>query len=306
MTPGGPEPRSAPGSSGGETGGRGGTAGDAGVTGGGARGSGGAEPVIEFRGVGLAYPGPPPVLALTDCDLVVRSGEFVTVVGPSGSGKSTFLNIAGLLDAPTAGTYLLDGVDTGALGDSGRASLRGRRIGFVFQSFHLLSHRSALENVALAMLYNGFPRKEREPRAREALRRVGLGHRVDALPTRLSGGERQRVAIARALVTRPSLLLCDEPTGNLDTENAGTVLELLDELHADGMTVLVITHDPEVAARGGRTVRIRDGVLAEDLSRADGVEPEDLPRADGVGPEELPPGDGMLAEDRPPVPKAAS
>ncbi|MEU2234447.1 MULTISPECIES: ABC transporter ATP-binding protein [Streptomyces] len=220
-------------------------------------------PVIEFRQVGLTYPGPPPVPALKPCELLVESGDFVTVVGPSGSGKSTFLNIAGLLDAPTQGTYLLDGYDTGALCDADRTALRGRRIGFVFQSFHLLPHRSALENVTLAMVYNGVPRAERAPRARDALVRVGLGHRIDSLPTRLSGGERQRVAIARALAAGPSLLLCDEPTGNLDTANAAAVLGLLDELHADGMTILLITHDPEVAARGARTVVIRDGVLRE-------------------------------------------
>ncbi|MFC8226882.1 ABC transporter ATP-binding protein [Streptomyces sp. NPDC057287] len=220
-------------------------------------------PVIDFRQVGLTYPGPPPVAALSPCDLRIGRGEFVTVVGPSGSGKSTFLNIAGLLDAPTHGSYLLDGIDTGALKDGDRTALRGRRIGFVFQSFHLLPHRSALENVTLAMVYNGYRRRDRGPAAREALERVGLGHRVDALPTRLSGGERQRVAIARALVARPSLLLCDEPTGNLDSANAATVLQLLDELHADGMTVLVITHDADVAVRGDRTVAIRDGHLRE-------------------------------------------
>ncbi|MFJ8823657.1 ABC transporter ATP-binding protein [Streptomyces sp. NPDC102467] len=220
-------------------------------------------PVIEFRQVGLTYPGPPPVPALKPCELLIEPGDFVTVIGPSGSGKSTFLNIAGLLDAPTQGTYLLDGYDTGALSDADRTALRGRRIGFVFQAFHLLPHRSALENVTLAMVYNGVPRAERGPRARDALVRVGLGHRVDSLPTRLSGGERQRVAIARALAAGPSLLLCDEPTGNLDTASAGAVLGLLDELHADGMTILLITHDLEVAARGARTVAIRDGVLRE-------------------------------------------
>ncbi|MER5222092.1 ABC transporter ATP-binding protein [Streptomyces flaveus] len=220
-------------------------------------------PVIEFRGVALTYPGPPPVEALKSCDLTVEQGDFVSVTGPSGSGKSTFLNIAGLLDAPTAGTYLLDGIDIGTLREQERTALRGRRIGFVFQSFHLLPHRSARENVLLAMVYNGIPRAERDRRAREALIRVGLGHRVDAPPTRLSGGERQRVAIARALVARPALLLCDEPTGNLDTGNAATVLRLLRELNDDGMTIVVITHDPEVAACGRRTVAIRDGVLTE-------------------------------------------
>ncbi|MFF0477173.1 ABC transporter ATP-binding protein [Streptomyces sp. NPDC004284] len=226
---------------------------------------------MEFRDVSLTYPGPPPVTALHPCDLLVRRGEYVTVVGPSGSGKSTFLNIAGLLDRPTGGTYLLDGTDTGALGDSGRTALRGSRIGFVFQAFHLLPHRSALENVMLAMVYNRIARGERRPRAREALDRVGLGHRANALPTRLSGGERQRVAIARALVARPSLLLCDEPTGNLDSATAGSVLALLDELHADGITMVVITHDPAVAARGMRTVAIRDGVLSERAAVPDGA-----------------------------------
>ncbi|MFE2721366.1 ABC transporter ATP-binding protein [Kitasatospora sp. NPDC059327] len=226
-----------------------------------------STPLVEFRQVGLTYPGPPPVVALTPCDLSVDPGEYVTVTGPSGSGKSTFLNIAGLLDTPTTGRYLLDGIDTGPLPDGERAALRGRRIGFVFQSFHLLPHRSAAENVALALLYTAARGRraaaERRARAREALARVGLDHRADALPTRLSGGERQRVAIARALVGRPALLLCDEPTGNLDTVTARSVLALLDELHAQGLTVLLITHDPQVAARGRRTVAIRDGVLRE-------------------------------------------
>ncbi|MFJ6937221.1 ABC transporter ATP-binding protein [Streptomyces sp. NPDC101132] len=218
-------------------------------------------PVIEFRGVALTYPGPPPVEALKECDLTVARGEFVAVVGPSGSGKSTFLNVAGLLDTPTRGRYLLDGIDTGALPDRSRTALRGRRIGFVFQSFHLLPHRTALENTALAMLYTSVPRAERLARAAEALARVGLSPRADATPGHLSGGERQRVAIARALAGRPSLLLCDEPTGNLDSENAASVLALLDELHAAGLTLLVITHDRDVAARAGRTLTIRDGLV---------------------------------------------
>ncbi|GAA1538833.1 ABC transporter ATP-binding protein [Streptomyces albidochromogenes] len=220
-------------------------------------------PVIEFRQVGLTYPGPPPVEAFRPGDLVVRKGEFITVVGPSGSGKSTFLNIAGLLDTPTRGSFLLDGIDTGRLKDTERTTLRGRRIGFVFQAFHLLPHRSARENVELAMVYGGVPRRERPQRASEALARVGLGHRTDALPTRMSGGERQRVAIARALVARPSLLLCDEPTGNLDSGNAEAVLQLLETLNAEGITVVLITHDLAVAARGRRTITIRDGTLSE-------------------------------------------
>ncbi|MDG5801304.1 ABC transporter ATP-binding protein [Streptomyces ossamyceticus] len=223
----------------------------------------GEPPVIEFRQVGLTYAGPPQVEAFRPCDLTVLRGEFVTVVGPSGSGKSTFLNIAGLLDTPTTGTYLLDGIDVGGLKDDEQTALRGRRIGFVFQSFHLLPHRSALENVLLALVYDGTPHAERGPRAREALEQVGLGHRVNALPTQLSGGERQRVAVARALVGRPSLLLCDEPTGNLDSGNAESVLRLLEELHRSGMTIMVITHDSAVAERGSRVVAIRDGVLRE-------------------------------------------
>ncbi|CAM5541038.1 macrolide ABC transporter ATP-binding protein [Streptomyces tanashiensis] len=222
-----------------------------------------APPVIEMRGAGLTYPGPPAVAALKPCELTVRKGEFVTIVGPSGSGKSTFLNIAGLLDSPTEGQYLLDGIDTGSLSDADRSALRGRRIGFVFQAFHLLPHRTAVENVTLSMVYGGAHRKDRIAAARDALVRVGLGHRLEAIPTTLSGGERQRVAIARALAARPSLLLCDEPTGNLDTATAATVMELLEDLHRDGMTVLIITHDPAVARRGARTLAIRDGVLTE-------------------------------------------
>ncbi|MET8840473.1 ABC transporter ATP-binding protein [Streptomyces rubiginosohelvolus] len=221
-------------------------------------------PVIHLEGVGLTYGGPPPVTALRPCDLLVRRGEFVTVVGPSGAGKSTLLNIIGLLDTPTQGTFRLDGLDTGRLRDSERTALRGHRIGFVFQSFHLLPHRPAWENVALALVYRGAGGKERTRRARDTLTRVGLAHRTDALPSTLSGGERQRVAIARALVGQPSLLLCDEPTGNLDTSTALSILELLQELHADGMTVVVITHDPGVAALGERTITIRDGELTED------------------------------------------
>jgi putative ABC transport system ATP-binding protein len=218
-------------------------------------------PVIELAGLARTYPGPPPVEALRPSDLAIQPGDYLTVTGPSGSGKSTLLHLLGLLDTPTGGTYLLDGADTSRLPDRDRSALRGRRIGFVFQSFHLLPYRTAEENVLLAQLYNGTPRARRVAAARDALEHVGLRHRVDALPTTLSGGERQRVAIARALVHRPSLLLCDEPTGNLDSQNAATVLDLFDELNDDGFTIVVITHDPNVARRASRTVTMADGVL---------------------------------------------
>jgi putative ABC transport system ATP-binding protein len=219
------------------------------------------SPVIHFDGVGLTYAGPPPVEALRPADLTIDKGEYATVVGPSGSGKSTFLNIVGLLDRPTIGSYTLDGVDVGSLDEAGRSAIRGRRIGFVFQAFHLLPYRSALDNVALGQLYSGHPKGRRLAAARDALDRVGMGHRAYATPTTLSGGERQRVAIARAMVNEPSLLLCDEPTGNLDSATAANVLELLDEVHAAGYTIMVITHDPNVAARGQRVITIRDGSL---------------------------------------------
>jgi putative ABC transport system ATP-binding protein len=220
-------------------------------------------PVIELAGLARTYPGPPPVHALRPAHLVIEAGDYVAVTGPSGSGKSTLVHLLGLLDTPTAGSYLLDGTDTSALNDRDRSGLRGRRIGVVFQAFHLLPYRTAAENVGLAQLYNQTPRPARGPAAAAALAAVGLGHRVDALPTTLSGGECQRVAIARALVNSPALLLCDEPTGNLDSANAATVMGLLDELNAAGYTIVVITHDPVVAGHAARQVTISDGVLTE-------------------------------------------
>ncbi len=222
-----------------------------------------AAPVIELRGFGRTYPGPPPVPALRPADLVIDGGDYVAVTGPSGSGKSTLLHLLGLLDTPTEGSYLLDGLDTSRLNDRDRSALRGRRIGVVFQAFHLLPYRTALENVLLAELYNQTPRSARLKAAAGALEAVGLGHRLDALPTTLSGGESQRVAIARALVNEPSLLLCDEPTGNLDSRNAAALMELLDRLNAAGYTIVVITHDPNVAAHAHRMIGISDGVLSE-------------------------------------------
>ena len=222
-----------------------------------------STPVIELRGLARTYPGPPPVPALRPASLVIEAGDYVAVTGASGSGKSTLLHLLGLLDSPTAGRYLLDGVDTGELGDRDRSALRGSRIGFVFQAFHLLPYRTALENVLLAQMYNQTPRTARVRAAVDALDAVRLGHRLDALPTTLSGGECQRVAIARALVNRPSLLLCDEPTGNLDSRNATALMDLLDQLNGAGFTIVVITHDASVAAHAGRTIAISDGVLSE-------------------------------------------
>ncbi|GAA4604375.1 putative ABC transport system ATP-binding protein [Actinoplanes octamycinicus] len=218
-------------------------------------------PVVEFAGVTRAYPGPPPVQALRAADLVVGAGEYVAVTGPSGSGKSTFLNVVGLLDRPTAGVYRLDGIDTATLPERDRTALRGRRIGFVFQSFHLLRHRSVVENVTMAMVYTGVARPARAGLALETLERVGLTHRAHARAGHLSGGESQRVAIARALVNRPSLLLCDEPTGNLDSASAAAVLALIEELNDGGLTVLMVTHDQQVAGRAHRSVLIKDGIL---------------------------------------------
>jgi putative ABC transport system ATP-binding protein len=220
-------------------------------------------PAIELRGLARTYPGPPPVPALRPADLVIEAGDYVAVSGPSGSGKSTLVHLLGLLDTPTAGSYLLDGLDTSALDDKDRSALRGKRIGLVFQAFHLLPYRTALENVLLAELYNSTPRSARIPVAMDALAAVGLGHRLEALPTTLSGGECQRVAIARALVNRPSLVLCDEPTGNLDSGNAATVMELLDELTEAGFTIVVITHDASVASHASRRITIHDGILSE-------------------------------------------
>jgi putative ABC transport system ATP-binding protein len=222
-----------------------------------------STPVIELRGLARTYPGPPPVPALRPADLIIEAGDYVAVTGASGSGKSTLLHLLGLLDSPTAGSYLLDGLDTSRLGDRDRSALRGSRIGFVFQAFHLLPYRTALENVLLAQMYNQTPRSARVRAAVDALDAVRLGHRLDALPTTLSGGECQRVAIARALVNRPSLLLCDEPTGNLDSRNATALMDLLDQLNGAGFTIVVITHDASVAAHAGRTVAISDGVLSE-------------------------------------------
>ena len=219
--------------------------------------------VLELSGVRRVFGTDPPVVALHDVDLTVRSGDWLSILGPSGSGKSTLLNVIGLLDRHDAGTYLLDGVDVSKLNDLARAGLRARHLGFVFQAFHLLAHRTVVDNVMLAEMYTGHPRKGRRRRALDALDRVGLADRAGFVPTRLSGGQRQRVAIARAVLGEPSVLLCDEPTGNLDTESAANILDLFADLARDGMTLVVISHDDHVAARASRQVRIVDGRLSE-------------------------------------------
>lgn len=209
------------------------------------------------------YDGPRPVTALRNCNLRIERGEHVAVMGPSGSGKSTLLNLLGLIDEPTIGEYLLDGTPTADLSESRRCDVRAYRIGFVFQSFHLVGYRSAVENVETGLLYQGLGPRQRRERAVEVVERVGLSARMNATPTEMSGGERQRVAIARALVRRPALVLCDEPTGNLDSYSGAQVLDLLDELSADGLTIVVITHDPVVGRRAGRSIEIRDGLVTE-------------------------------------------
>lgn len=222
-----------------------------------------STPVMRLTGLARSFPGTPPVEALKPTDLTIKRGDYLSIVGPSGSGKSTLLHLMGLLDRPTDGSYHLDGIDTGSLSDAQRTGLRGQKIGFVFQSFHLLDHRTVLENVILAQLYNRIKRSERKERALRALDQVGLSHRLNFTPLTLSGGEKQRAAIARALVSEPSILLADEPTGNLDSVTSESVLTLFDELHADGLTLAVITHDLDVSLRAKRVVRITDGVLTE-------------------------------------------
>ena len=220
--------------------------------------------VLELDEVVKTYPGTPPVPALDGVSLRVREGEFVAIAGPSGSGKSTMLNLLGALDTPDGGTVRVDGHDVAALSDARRSALRGRRIGFVFQAFVLLDGLSARENVATGLLYRGLPPGDRLRRADAMLERVGLAARAHHRPAQLSGGERQRVAIARALVGEPAVVLADEPTGNLDSVSGGAVLNLLCNLHADGHTVVLITHDPAVAARAERRIALRDGRVERD------------------------------------------
>jgi len=228
-----------------------------------------AEPVIRLEDVHKRYVnGKLAVHALRGVDLVVLRGEFVAIMGPSGSGKTTLLEILGCLSQPSSGRYWLAGSRVDAIGADSLARLRGGEIGFVFQSFNLLPRLSAAENSELPLLYAGVPRRERRARALEALERVGLGHRARHLPSELSGGERQRVAVARALVNRPTLVLADEPTGNLDSATGQEILALLREVHAEGNTLVVVTHDPGIGRGALRTLSIRDGRIENDSSGA--------------------------------------
>ncbi len=224
----------------------------------------GAEVVLSLHGVTKEYPTTPPVRALRGVDFSVTRGELVGVVGPSGSGKSTLLHIMGTLDRPTAGDVTVAGYNISDLSDKDLSALRSRHIGFVFQQFHLLSGYTALDNVADGLLYTGLSVNTRRELAHRALLRVGLGHRLDHVATKLSGGERQRVAVARALVGTPSIVLADEPTGNLDTKNSDSIVELIHQINDEGVTFVVITHNAEIAEAFPRTAGLRDGRIEYD------------------------------------------
>ena len=227
---------------------------------------GGEQPLICARSLRKTYHvGDQVVHALDGLDLDIGTNEYVALMGPSGSGKSTLMNMLGCLDSPTSGTYTLNGQDVSRLADDALADIRNREIGFVFQTFNLLPRYTALENVALPMVYAGFSKAERMGRAREVLAQVGLGDRMDHRPNELSGGQRQRVAVGRALVMRPSIILADEPTGNLDSATSEEVMELFGDIQKAGNTVILVTHEEDIAAYGHRVVRLRDGRVESDM-----------------------------------------
>jgi putative ABC transport system ATP-binding protein len=219
---------------------------------------------LEAIGITKQYPGTPPIVALDDVSLTIGHGELAAIVGPSGSGKSTLLHVIGTLDRPTSGQLHLSGVDVSNISDRQLSAVRSQLIGFVFQQFFLIEAMSALENVANGLLYRGVPARQRRRQAAEALERVGLGHRLQHEPSRLSGGERQRVALARAIVNRPAIVLADEPTGNLDSRSGASVMELIRELHGEGRTIVIITHDRDLADSLPRQILMRDGRIESD------------------------------------------
>ncbi|PRX41551.1 ABC transporter ATP-binding protein [Salegentibacter salegens] len=221
--------------------------------------------VIEIRQITRDFPlGNEIVKVLKGIDLDIDRGEYVAIMGPSGSGKSTLMNLLGCLDTPTSGTYILNGKDASQMGDDELAEIRNKEIGFVFQTFNLLPRTTALENVALPMIYAGYSKSDRIKRAEEVLTNVGLGDRMDHKPNQLSGGQRQRVAVGRALVNKPSIILADEPTGNLDSKTSLEIMNLFDEIHAAGNTVILVTHEEEVALHAHRIIRLRDGIVESD------------------------------------------
>ena len=225
--------------------------------------------VIQLRGVYRTYTvGGQSLHALNDVDLDIARNEYVAIIGASGSGKSTLMNLIGCLDRATRGEYRLEGTPVGGMNETELARIRNREIGFVFQSFNLLARASALKNVMQPLVYRGISRAERRERAREALERVGLGDRLDSRPNELSGGQRQRVAIARALVGKPAILLADEPTGNLDSHTSREIISLIDQVHDSGQTVIMVTHEPDIAAHCRRVIRLEDGRVAEDRRQA--------------------------------------
>jgi len=228
-----------------------------------------AGPVIRFRKVARRYEmGDQVVNALDGVDVDIQRNEYVAIVGASGSGKTTMMNIIGCLDRPTEGEYYLGGQNVGEMSEAELARVRNREIGFVFQSFNLLPRASALKNVMQPLVYRGIPLMRRRELAAESLQRVGLGERLDSLPNQLSGGQRQRVAISRALVGHPAILLADEPTGNLDSHTTAEIMQLFDRLHADGQTIIMVTHEPDIAAHCERVIRLADGRVAEDQRQA--------------------------------------